>query len=237
MNADFLKIVGTSISSIVVLFLMTKLMGNKQMSQLSMFDYINGITIGSIAAEMATALEGDYWQPLTSLVIYGAASFIISILCCKSVKMRRFMNGRALILLEGGKLYHKNLLSARMDVDDLLIQCRNNGYFNLADVETAILETNGKISFLPRSEARPLNPADMSITPEQEKIAANVIMDGKIMEGNLRFTGKDEAWLKKQLHSQGIGSVRDVFLATVDGSDKLSVYVKIDSHMKRNVFN
>lgn len=237
MNAEFYKIIGTSVSSVIVLFLMTKLMGNKQMSQLSMFDYINGITIGSIAAEMATALEGDFWQPLVALVIYGTASFVISILCCKSIKMRRFMNGRALILLEGGKLYHKNLLSARMDVDDLLIQCRNNGYFNLADIETAILETNGKISFLPRSEARPLTPGDLNITPEQEKITSNVIMDGKIMEGNLKFTGKNEVWLKKQLKAQGIGNIKDVFLATVDGSDKLSVYVKIDSGMKRNVFN
>lgn len=77
----------------------------------------------------------------------------------------------------------------------------------------------------------------MNITPEQEKITSNVIMDGKIMEGNLKFTGKNEVWLKKQLKAQGIGNIKDVFLATVDGSDKLSVYVKIDSGMKRNVFN
>lgn len=200
---DLWKIALSSVGSIIVLFLLTKLMGNKQMSQLSMFDYINGITIGSIAAEMATSLEDDFWKPLLAMTIYAVTSFLISIFTCKSIKMRRFMNGRAIVLFEGGKLYNKNLLRAKIDIDDLLTQCRNNGYFNLAEIQSAILETNGIISFLPKSDIRPVNVSDMQIDAEQEKPVANVIMDGKVLEGNLKYTGNNLEWLHKQLKSQG----------------------------------
>lgn len=231
------KIALSSVGSIIVLFLLTKLMGNKQMSQLSMFDYINGITIGSIAAEMATSLEDDFWKPLLAMTIYAVTSFLISIFSCKSIKVRRFMNGRAIVLFEGGKLYNKNLLRAKIDIDDLLTQCRNNGYFNLAEIQSAILETNGRISFLPKSDIRPVNVSDMQISAEQEKPVANVIMDGKILEGNLKYTGNNLEWLYKQLKSQGVKKPEEVFLATCDSNNQLSVYVKIDKPMKRNIFN
>lgn len=234
---DLWKIALSSVGSIIVLFLLTKLMGNKQMSQLSMFDYINGITIGSIAAEMATSLEDDFWKPLLAMTIYAVTSFLISIFTCKSIKMRRFMNGRAIVLFEGGKLYNKNLLRAKIDIDDLLTQCRNNGYFNLAEIQSAILETNGIISFLPKSDIRPVNVSDMQIDAEQEKPVANVIMDGKVLEGNLKYTGNNLEWLHKQLKSQGVKKIQEVFLATCNSNNQLSVYVKIDKPMKRNIFN
>lgn len=234
---DFWKIVLLSVGSLIALFLLTKLMGNKQMSQLSMFDYINGITIGSIAAEMATSLEDEFWQPLLAMTIYALSSFLISIFACKSLKMRRFMNGRAIVLFEGGKLYNKNLMRAKIDIDDLLTQCRNNGYFNLSEIQSAILETNGIISFLPKSDIRPVNVSDMNINAEQEKPVANVIMDGKVLEGNLKYTGNNLEWLNKQLKSQGVGKIEDVFLATCDSNNQLSVYVKIEKPMKRNIFN
>lgn len=126
---DILKVIVLSIVSEIVLFLLTKLMGNKEMSQLSMFDYIIGITIGSIAAEMATALESDYMQPLVAMVVYAIIAVIISIVCTKSQKARRVIYGNSLILLDNGKLYRKNFKTAKLDLNEFLVQCRVNRLF------------------------------------------------------------------------------------------------------------
>ena len=125
------------------------------MSQLSMFDYIIGITIGSIAAEMATALETEFWQPLLAMGIYALVAVIFSILSTKSLKSRRLISGTTLVLFDNGILYRKNFKTAKLDLDEFLMICRINGYFNLNDIQTALLETNGKISFLPKAEKRP----------------------------------------------------------------------------------
>ena len=234
---ELVQIFFTALGAMVVLFLLTKLMGNRQMSQLSMFDYINGITIGSIAAEMATSLENDFLKPLVAMAVCAGLSVVISLLSCKSIGFRRFMTGKPLILFNNGKIYNRNLFKAKMDTDDLLTQCRYNGYFNLSDLQTALLETNGQVSFLPKSAVRPLTPSDMNLTPAQDQLVSNVIMDGKVMTGNLKYTGNNEAWLKKQLNSQGIRNIKDVFLATCDHENNLSVYIKVDISSKRDIFN
>lgn len=229
---EWLKLVLTALGSLVTLFILTKLMGNKQMSQLSMFDYINGITIGSIAAEMATSLEDDFRKPLIAMVIYAIVAFIISILTCKSIRLRKWLTGTPLVLYENGKLYARNLLKAKLDLGDLLTQCRNSGYFNLADLQTAILEPNGKISFLPLASQRPVTPADLNLNLPYEQPAANIIMDGHVLSENLRATGNNEIWLEKQLHAQGVSSVKDVFLATCDQNNQVSIYVKINAKVQ-----
>lgn len=234
---EWLHIFFTALGSVVALFLLTKLMGNKQMSQLSMFDYINGITIGSIAAEMATALEDDFTKPLVAMTVYGLLSVLISVLSCKSLRLRRFFVGESVVLVNNGKIYNKNLMKSRIDLDDLLTQCRNCGYFNLADIQSAVLETNGKISFLPKSERRSVVPEDLNLTPPPEYLVTNVIMDGALLRGNLRSTGNNEEWLHKQLESQGVKNIHEVFLATCDRNNRLTVYLKNDITSRRDIFN
>lgn len=146
-----IKIVFLSLGSIIILFILTKIMGNREMSQLSMFDYIVSITIGSIAAEMSTSLENNFLEPVIAMVVYGIVATVISYFTCKSIKIRRIVSGRGKILYDNGKLYRKNLIKSKLDLNEFLMQCRINGYFNLADIQTAILEPNGRISFLPVS--------------------------------------------------------------------------------------
>ncbi|MGN0989304.1 MAG: DUF421 domain-containing protein [Eubacteriales bacterium] len=221
---DYVHIVLTSVGSVVALFVFTKLMGNKQMSQLNMFDYINGITIGSIAAEMATS-EDDSWRgPLIAMTIYTAAALLITFLTAKSVAMRRLLTGKAIILLDNGKLYKQNFKKARIDLNEFLTECRISGFFDLSDIQTAVLEPNGHISILPKSTSRPANPADMNLSPKPEYAVINVIVDGKVLSRNLKTTGHDEKWLRKNLKNQGYKSYTDVFLATCDASDNLSIY-------------
>lgn len=223
---DLLKIVWLSIGSAITLFILTKLMGNKEMSQLTMFDYIIGITIGSIAAEMATSLESDFFQPLVAMIIYAFVSILISIFSYKSLKFRRFVSGPSLVLLDNGKIYMNNLKKAKIDINEFLMQVRINGFFNLNDIQTAVLEINGKISFLPKEDKRPATPSDLNITPSPERVCVNIILDGIILKENLYYTGNDELWLQKQLVSQNITDISNVLLAFCDCKNNLSVYLK-----------
>ena len=225
----------TSLGSAVVLFILTKIMGNREMSQLSIFDFVTAITIGSIAAEMATNIE-EFMKPLIAMIVYALLSILISFSTCKSIKLRRFLTGKSLILLENGKLYEKNFKKARLDVNDFLTQCRNQGYFNIDNLQAAILEPNGKISFLPLSSQRPVTPKDLNLIPPEEKPLINVVIDGKILDDNLKLTGNNEKWLNNQLHEQGINKLTDVFLATCNDKNNLSVYVKINKKITRDIF-
>ncbi len=220
---EILQVLITSAVSLAVLFLLTKLMGNKQVSQLSMFDYIIGISIGSIAAEMATELENPE-NPLAAMIVYGVIAFLVSVISQRSVKVRKVMSGRPLVIMDNGIIYRENLKKARIDLSDFLTQCRTSGYFDLNQIQTAVMEYNGAISFLPISKYRPATPSDMDIQPEQEYLQITVIMDGHINKSNLKLSGNNEVWLTKQLHLQGYNNPSDVLLALCDNNNKLTVF-------------
>lgn len=223
---EVLYIIALSLGSIVAMFILTKLIGYRQMSQMSMFDYVNGITIGSIAAEMATSLEENFVQPLVAMVVYALAAILLSWCSSKSMKMRKIIEGKPLVLLDKGELYLDSLRKAKIDVNEFLVQCRVNGYFDISKIETAVLEGNGKISFLPKSSDRPATPADLNLSPQQDFMTANVILEGNIMRENLRHTGNDEKWLVHQIKGQGADKISDVLLATCDVNNQVTVFLK-----------
>lgn len=220
---DILKIIITSTVSLLILFLLTKLMGSKQVSQLNMFDYIVGISIGSIAAEMATELDTPI-NAMTAMIVYGVIAAAVSLIAERSLKARKILSGKPLVLLDNGKLYRKNFKKTRMDINDFLMQCRSQGYFDISQIQTAVMEFNGRMSILPISANRPLTPQDMNLAPEQEYMTTAVIEDGVIIEDNLKHTGNNYIWLKKQLSEQGYNKPEDVFLAMCDNNNKLTVY-------------
>ncbi|MFQ9697351.1 MAG: DUF421 domain-containing protein [Zhenhengia sp.] len=162
------------------------------MSQLTVFDYTNSITIGSIAAEMATCEFTDLSKPFTAMIVFALFNILLSILTNKSIKLRRLVTGKPNILYDNGQLYYKIFTKAKMDLGEFLVHCRVNGYFDLSDIQTAILEPNGKISFLPVSNKRPVIGEDLNISPAQNYLVANVIIDGKIMSQNLKYISKNE---------------------------------------------
>lgn len=221
-----LKIILLSVTSYAFLFFLTKIMGNRQMSQLSMFDYIVGISIGSIAAEMATSLDENYMEPLIAMVIYAALSVLLAFLSGKSVRVNEFLEGEPLVLLEDGVLYRHNFVKAKLDLYEFQMKCRVSGFFNLSDLHTIILEPNGKLSFIPKSAMRRIIASDLNLTPEQEQLVCNIIVDGVLLEENLRDAGMNEIWLKEQLGAQQIASIKEVFLATCDRDGNLSIYKK-----------
>lgn len=219
---ELLTVFGTGVLSLVILFVLTKIMGNKQISQLTMFDYIIGITIGSMAAEMATELENPE-RPALAMAVYGAAAVCISICAAKSNRLRRIFNGKPIILLQNDRIYRDKLRKARLDINEFLTMARLAGFFDLSQVQTAVFEQNGNVSFLPKPEYRPATPGDMRIPVKSEELPLNVIVDGNIMHGELKTAGRDESWLRTQLSRQRL-SLKEVVLGTVDKSGKLTCF-------------
>lgn len=227
---DVFKVIGTSLLSLVVLFFLCRLNGQRQISQMSLFDYINSITIGSIAAELATDLEN--WQrTLTAMVVYGAAIALIGYLTCKSLGLRKVLNGTPLLLFENG-----NLLRAKLDVNEFLTQCRVAGYHDLSQLAAVVLETNGQMSFLPRAEQRPATPQDLNLNPPPASLWADLILDGKILTKNLAAAGREERWLRQKLSRCGIGQISEVFLAMCDQAGNFQAYRKQEAPVKKDLF-
>lgn len=214
-----------SLGSITVLFIITKLMGYRQISEMSFFDYVVGISIGSIAAEMATNIDLEWWKGVLAMAIYGAVGIILSVITQKSINARKFISGSPIVLIDKGKINKESLKKAKIEVDDLLTSARGNGYFNISDIEYAIMETTGKISFLPTAQKRQLNPTDFKLTPEYEGLCVNVIIDGRVIKKDLKYANITLAQLEGELKKQKV-SQDEVLLATVDTNKKVTIFKK-----------
>lgn len=222
---DFLTLCLTALGSFGTLFLVAKFIGHKQISQLDSFDYITGITIGSIAAEMATELE-EPWKPLTAMIIYGGVTLLLSTVSKRFPRTRKYLNGTPTILMDHGKMYHENMKKAKLDLSEFMVMCRQQGYFDLTNIQTAVFEYNGKLTILPVTSHRPATPYDMNLAPKQEQLFTELIMDGRILEDNLKRMGLDLAWLDQQLKQRHIHSPQEVFLAVCDKNLKFVLYEK-----------
>lgn len=172
---------------------------------------------------MATELEKP-WKPLTALLIYAGITLLLSVVTNKFPRTRKYLYGTPVILMDQGKLYRDNLKKAKLDLDEFLLLCRQQGYFDLTSIQTAIFEFNGTLTILPVSTQRPATPGDLNLAPQQELLFTELIMDGRVLEQNLTHMGLDLIWLDKQLKSRGITSTRNVFLALCDNNRNLVVY-------------
>jgi len=221
---EIIQVVLTALLSVAALFIITKIMGHKQVAPLDFFDYVSGITIGSIGAELATELEKPY-KPLIALAIYGLASLTLNLIAHKMPKTRKYINGTPTILMNDGKLYRKNLKQAKLDLSEFLLLCREQGYFDLDEIRTAIFEHNGKLSILPKPEKRPATPEDLKIAVKATHLGVEVIMDGRVMGENLARIGRNENWLLKRLRAEGCTDAKAIFLGIYrPEEDKLTLY-------------
>ena len=232
---EVLDVVIRSLLSLVTLFLVTKMLGKKQVSQLSLFDYVIGISIGNFAAEMTINLDSQYLNGIVAVVMFGVVAYLVDVLTMKSILLRRYFMGVPTIVIQNGQLIKKNLKKINFDINDLLEECRGNGFFDISEIECAIMEANGKISILPKGEYKPLTIKDMNLKIEKQGLCANVIIDGKIMKNNLKGVKKTKEWLNQQLKVQGYDNLKDIFLATIDIKDKLVVYNKSDDEKINNI--
>ena len=220
---DILKSNTHSVSFSGSAVIIAKIMGHKQMAQLDFFDYISGITIGSIAAELATELESPL-KPLIAMIVYGIISVSLSVITRKFPKSRKYINGTPTVIMSGGKIYRKNMKKAKLDLSEFMVMCRQEGYFDLTEIQTAIFEYNGRLTILPVSEKRPVEPADMNLTVASAAVFTEVIMDGRILGENLRRMGLDETWLQKRIKEQGYKKAAEIYLGICDDNKSLVLF-------------
>ncbi|MGC5325893.1 DUF421 domain-containing protein [Brevibacillus sp. SYSU BS000544] len=218
--SESLNILIRSFLAFVILFAMAKIFGKRQISQLTYIEYIVGITIGSIAAFMATDMDGPIYHSLISLAIFSALPILLEFLSLKSKHIRDFVDGKSTVLIKDGKVLEDNLKKERLTSEDFLEHLRMKNVFKVADVEFAVMETNGDVSVLLKADQQPLTPKllNMQVSPAEAPQA--VIMDGAIMDESLSNLGLNRGWLKVELAKAGV-ALENVFLGQVDKGGQL----------------
>ncbi|WP_379148592.1 DUF421 domain-containing protein [Paenibacillus sp. sgz500992] len=224
---EWLEVIWRTIFAVVVLFFLTKLLGKRQVSQLSFFEYITGITVGSLAAYISLDTDKTWHLGMISLIVWVAFSLGIEFLQIKSKKARDFIDFKSTVLIKDGKILEENMKKERLTTDELLEELRKKDVFKLADVEFAIMESDGAINVLLTRENQALTPKDMGIKVAPEKESQAVIMDGKIMDKPLDTLNLSRGWLQGQLEKQGL-TAENVFLGQVDSYGELTVDLYAD---------
>lgn len=219
-------VIPRSLFAIILLYLVTKLIGRKQLSELSLFDYVIGISIGNFAAEMIINMDTPYYYGCIAMITFGLVAYLVSIITMKSIKLRRLIIGTPTIVIQNGKILESNLKKLKMDINDLLEQIRIGGVFDLSEVEYAIEEANGKLTIMKKSMYNPLTPNDMNIKVKRTDLVANIIIDSKVLKNNLKNMNKTEEWLEQELKIKGYRDLKKILLATLDINEKLTIYEK-----------
>ncbi|MFP7299414.1 DUF421 domain-containing protein [Neobacillus niacini] len=212
---------------LAALFFMTKILGKKQISELSFFEYISGITIGSIAGEAITGLENSIIQGLLSIAIFSLITLLVDYLALKSKTVRNLVDGRGTVLIKDGKVLEDNLKKEKYTIDELSALLRQKDIYRVADVEFAVLEPRGTLSALLKKEHRPLTPKDIQLKVADEKEPQTIIMDGQIVDEALRSAGKSRGWLLTELAKLEL-TLENVFIGQVDSYGELTVDIYDD---------
>lgn len=223
---DWINVVWSSLVAIAVLFLMTKLLGYRQIYQLNYFQYITGITIGSIAAMTSTHVE-SLANGLAALAVWAGVTVCIEWVSLKSKGARNLFGGKGVVLIQEGKVLEDNLKKVRYSTDDLMEQLRSKNAFKAADVEFAMLEPTGQVSVLMKKENQPMTPKLMGLDTPTEREPQTVIMDGNMMEEPLATAGYNPGWLYEQLNKIGV-TLDNVFLGQLDGYGQLYIDIYDD---------
>jgi uncharacterized membrane protein YcaP (DUF421 family) len=219
---EYAEVAFRSLFVLAALFLVTKLLGRKQLSQLSFFEYLTGITVGSIAGTLSMDLELKLLEGLMSILLWFSVPFIFSLLSLKSVKFRHFIEGTPTIFIQDGNIIEQALKKEKISTDEMLEQLRKKGIFRAADVQYASFDTNGELSFLLKKEKQPLLYEDLFHFSGKMLQIQPVISDGEVDTQGLTQIGFTEEWLYQQLTQRKI-LLENVFLAQADTSGQLTI--------------
>ncbi len=216
--SPIVKVVIFSLSSVVYLFILSKLLGKKQIAQLDFIDYVMGISIGSIAAEMATdTSQNPFYYYIIAMGIFFLFDVFVTLIARKGTALKHFFKGKPATVIYEGKLNYKTLKKCGIDVNDVLSMCREKGYFNINDVAYAVFETSGKLSVLPKGHMRPTVAEDLrQLNIEQASLPIYLVVDGEVSYSSLNEIGKDEKWLMEKLQISSTKELKQILLAIYD---------------------
>ncbi|NEZ46968.1 DUF421 domain-containing protein [Clostridium niameyense] len=222
---NYINILVRSIISFIILLFVTRLMGKKQMSQLTFFDYIVGITIGSIAAEVSVDNSVLLDEGIISLLVWSILPILLGFLALKNIPFRKMIDGEPTVIIKSGEVIRKNLAKNKLNIEDLIMKLREKGAFNIDEIDYAILEANGEISVLFRQDKQSITPSDLNIQNPYKGLPKTVIEDGVLLEKKMKSLGISKAWLMNKLAYKNIYEIKDVFIAQVD--DGGNIYIDI----------
>lgn len=211
----------------ILLVILTRIIGKKLLSQMTFFDFVIGITIGTIGGAYVTVeVKGTY--VLIAPVILTLAVVLSGYTSLKYVPVRKLLEGEPLIVVQNGKIYEENIKKIRYNLDDLLMQLREKDIFDLSEVEFAILEPHGQLSVLKKSQYLPVTPKDLGMSTRYKGVSSEIIRDGQIVEQNLKQNNLSHEWLYNELASRNIRNIREIFLATLSTDGTLYVDLRQD---------
>lgn len=224
----FISTVIKGILIYVLSLFLSKLIGIKIISQMNFFDFVMGVSVGSMIAKIIIDKEHVVFSGLIALLVFTALTIATSYINLKSYKVRRLINARPLIVVDKSRIINKNMKKLRLTLNELMMKLREKDVFNLEDVEFAIMEKSGQLSVMLKADKKPLTPKDMKIDVESSSIVTEVIYDGNVLYKNLSITGVDINWLESSLKKKGIKNIEDVFFASIDKNKKLIVSEKFN---------
>lgn len=233
MNEGLMTVV-RGIIGFFTLLIFTRILGKQQVSQLTFFDYVVGITIGSTASSLTTDLTSRAWPHWVGLLTWTSLCFILQLITIKSKTAEKYLDGQPTIIISNGKILEKSMKKVRYTIGDLLAQLRDKGIFDLDTVAFAVLEKDGQLSILKKSECDFVTPRDLKLKPPPASIDYEVIYDGSIIQDNLTTINRNEKWLMHKLNKQGINDTSEVFLATYNASSGLHIDLYEDDFKKED---
>ncbi|MCR4434874.1 MAG: DUF421 domain-containing protein [Clostridiales bacterium] len=205
----------------LIVVVVMRIMGKRQIGQLQPFELAVAIMISELAAVPMQNTGIPLVNGIVPIITLLIAQIILSLISLKSIKARALICGKPSILVENGKINENILRKEMYTLNDLLEQLRSKNTPNIADVEFAILETNGQLSIIPKSQKRPVNPEDLNIDTKYEGLPLDLIVDGEVNYHNLRKASLDEKWLKAELNKFGISNLKNILFASIDTNGKL----------------
>jgi uncharacterized membrane protein YcaP (DUF421 family) len=211
----------------LVVVIVMRIMGKRQIGQLQPYELAVAIMISELAAVPMQNTGIPLIDGIIPILTILLAQIVFSFASLKSVRLRALICGKPNVLIENGIINEKNLRKEMYTLNELLEQLRINNISNISDVEFAILETNGQLSIIPKSQKRPVIPEDLKIPTQYEGLSIDLIVDGAVMYENLSKVNLNEAWLKEELSKYNINNLNDVFFATLDTQGKLYYQKKI----------
>jgi len=219
-----LNILFTSSVGFLVLFVISKLLGKKQMGELDFIDYVVGISIGSIAAEMAVNAENiPFYHYVIAMIVFFALTFLIDIVSLKNNFFKRLFIGSPLVIIKDGKIDYRALKKSKLSINDLVSLARVKNYFNLDDIAYAVFETNGTLSILPKSNQKPVVTEDLQIKSPETTLPHNIIVDGEVSIVSLEAINKDKTWLFGRLKIKDKTDLKNILLAIYNEDDNTFV--------------
>lgn len=205
------------------LVLFIRLIGKQQVAQLTFFDYVVGITIGSIASTISVQVNENTTASLAGMATWTVLAILLGFLNMHNIWIRKVTSGEATVVIENGKLLEKNLEKIQIPIDELISELRAKGVFNITDVEFALFEPSGKLSIEKKSQNQPLTPKDLFLQTEYDGLPTNLIMDGILLTDALKSLNLSRAWLQYQLKKKNLSDIKSISLAQLDTKGNLYV--------------